>query len=103
MNYSFHPQARQELVEAINYYNECGSGLGYIFMEEVQASIDRIIRHPKAWSKLSKNTRRCLTRRFPYGVIYQEIDGDILIIAIMHSKRKPGYWEDRIAPDLQKK
>ena len=111
MNYSFHPQARQELVEAINYYNECGSGLGYIFMEEVQASIDRIMRHPAGlsnsaiaddWSKLSKNTRRCLTRRFPYGVIYQEIDGDILIIAIMHSKRKPGYWEDRIAPDLQK-
>jgi len=36
-------------------------------------------------------------------MIYQEIDGDILIIAIMHYKRKHGYWEDRIAPDLQKK
>ena len=88
MNYSFHPQAKQELVGAINYYNECGSGLGYIFMEEVQASIDRIIRHPKAWSKLSKNTRRCLTRRFPYGVIYQEIDGDILIISHNALKKK---------------
>jgi plasmid stabilization system protein ParE len=96
MNYFFHPEARQELLDAIKYYNECGSGLGYIFMEEVQAAIDRIIRFPKAWAKLSKNTRRCLTRRFPYGVIYQELNGYILIVAIMHSKRKPGYWEDRI-------
>jgi len=103
MNYYFHPEARQELKGAINYYNECGSGLGYIFMDEVQASIERIIRHPKAWTKLSKNTRRCLTRRFPYGVIYQEINADILIIAIMHLKRKPGYWEDRIDTSLQKK
>ncbi len=96
MSYYFHPLARQELLDAIKYYNKCGSGLGYIFMEEVQAAIDRIIRFPKAWTMLSKDTRRCLTRRFPYGVIYQELDGDIQIVAIMHLKREPGYWEDRI-------
>jgi len=96
MNYFFHPDARQELLDAIKYYNECGSGLGYVFMEEVQTAIDRIMRFPKAWTKLSKNTRRCLTRRFPYGVIYQELNGDIQIVAVMHLKREPGYWIKRI-------
>ncbi|NIM18536.1 MAG: type II toxin-antitoxin system RelE/ParE family toxin [Candidatus Aminicenantes bacterium] len=98
MKYFFHPEAKKELVEAINYYNKCGTGLGYIFMDEVQATIDRILQFPKAWSKLTKNTRRCITRRFPYGVIYQEREDDILIISIMHMNRKPGYWEDRVEP-----
>jgi hypothetical protein len=44
MNYFFHPEAKKELLEAIKYYNECGSGLGYIFMEEAEATIDRVIK-----------------------------------------------------------
>ncbi|MCX6579079.1 MAG: type II toxin-antitoxin system RelE/ParE family toxin [Candidatus Aminicenantes bacterium] len=96
MNYFFHPEAKKELLEAINYYNECGSGLGYIFLEEVEATIDRVIKFPGTWSKLSKNTRQCLTRRFPYGIIYQEKDEGILIIAVMHLHREPGYWKKRV-------
>jgi plasmid stabilization system protein ParE len=102
MKYFFHPGAKKELVEAINYYNKCGIGLGYIFMDEVQATIDRILQFPKAWSKLSKNTRRCITRRFPYEVIYQDREDDIVIISIMHMKRKPGYWENRVGPLTEK-
>ena len=63
MKYFFHPEAKEELKRAVNYYNECGSGLGYIFQEEVQNTIKRIIQFPEAWTVLSKNTRRCLTRR----------------------------------------
>ena len=97
MKYFFHPEAKEELKRAINYYNECGSGLGYIFQEEVQNTIKRIIKFPEAWTVLSKNTRRCLTRRFPYGIIYQILeDKCILIVAVMHLNREPGYWEDRI-------
>jgi len=96
MNFFFHPEAKRELMDAVKYYNECGSGLGYIFMEEVNTTINRIIQFPKSWSELSKNTRRCLTRRFPYCIIYQEIDAGILIIAVMHLKREPGYWKNRL-------
>ncbi len=97
MKHSFHPEAKKELKEAVKYYNECGSGLGYIFLEEVQTTIKRIIQFPESWSPLSKNTRRCLTRRFPYGIIYQILeDKSILIVAVMHLNREPGYWEDRI-------
>jgi hypothetical protein len=96
MKYFFHPAAKKELLDAIKYYNKCRSGLGYMFMEEVQYSIDRIIKFPKTWSKLSKNTRQCLTRRFPYGIIYQETEEGILIVAVMHLHREPGYWEKRV-------
>ncbi len=96
MNYFFHPEAKKELKDAVKYYNECGSGLGYVFMEEVKTTINRIIHYPRSWTALSKNTRRCLTRRFPYGVIYREMDKGILIVAVMHMKREPGYWMNRL-------
>lgn len=70
MNYSFHPEAKKELFEVISYFEECRLGLGLEFSKELFSTIQRIIYFPLAWSKFSKNTRRCLTNRFPYGVIY---------------------------------
>lgn len=96
MKYSFHPKAKEELLEAINYFERFQSGLGLEFSKEIFSTIQRIIHFPSAWSKLSENTRRCLTNRFPFGVIYQIIEGEVTIIAIMQLNREPGYWEKRI-------
>jgi hypothetical protein len=95
-NYSFHPDAGQELQDAVSYYNECQDDLGTAFAKEVYSSIQNILQYPEAWPSISPNTRRCLVHRFPYGVIYQITDQEIYIIAIMQLNRKPKYWEDRI-------
>lgn len=71
MKYSFHPVAERELNKAIDYYNECQDGLGLEFAKEVYSTIQNILSFPQAWTPLSKNTRRYITNRFPYGVIYQ--------------------------------
>lgn len=96
MKYSFHPEAKEELFKTINYFDECRSGLGLEFSKEVFSTIQRIIHFPSAWSKFSENTRRSLTNRFPYGIIYQIIEEEILIIAVMQLNREPHYWEKRI-------
>ncbi len=96
MKYSFHPSAKSEFNEAIVYYEECQSGLGEEFAKEIFSTIQRILQFSEAWSRLSKNTRRCLTRRFPYGVIYQILDEEILVVAVMQLNRKPEYWKTRI-------
>lgn len=96
MKVSFHPEARKEFFDTINYYDEQQPGLGLEFSREIHFTIQRIIHLPLAWSKLSSNTRRCLTVRFPYGIIYQVIDKEIHIIAIMNLNRKPDYWKKRI-------
>lgn len=89
--------AESEFVEAIDYYNEQSEGLGYEFAAEVKRTIDRIIQYPGAWPKLSTRTRRCRTDRFPYGIIYQVIREDrILIVAVMHMHRNPDAWRSRI-------
>lgn len=88
--------AQIELDEAIEYYNHEVPGLGEVFLTEVLKALDRIGKFPKAWHPCSKRTRRCQTRRFPYGIIYQTRKDEILIVAIANLHRKPDYWDDRI-------
>jgi plasmid stabilization system protein ParE len=99
MKFEFHPAAEEELNQAVDYYNDCQPSLGWDFAQEVYFTIQNILAYPKAWTPLSKNTRRCLVNRFPFGVIYQIVENDIFIIAIMQLSRKPGYWQGRTEAD----
>ena len=96
MRIRFLEMAQIELDEAIEYYNYEMSGLGKEFLAEVLNALDRIGEFPEAWHPCSKRTRRCQTRRFPYGIIYQTRKEKILVIAIANLHRKPDYWKDRI-------
>ncbi len=87
--------AQAELVEAVDYYNSQSEGLGYEFAAEVRQTLQRIVEHPQAWHPLSPSTRRCRTRRFPYGVVYQVRDEEILVVAVMHLRREPENWRRR--------
>jgi hypothetical protein len=96
MEINFLEIAQKELDDAIEYYNYEVHGLGDAFLAEVLNALDRIGKFPEAWHPCSKRTRRCQTRRFPYGVIYQIREKEILIVAIANLHRKPEYWKDRI-------
>lgn len=87
--------AEAELVEAVLYYNDQSPGLGYEFAAEVQRTFERIRHHPTAWPLFSSRSRRCLTDRFPFGVLYQVRGDCILVGAIMHLKRNPQRWQGR--------
>lgn len=95
MKFRFHPEAEAELNEAVDYYDGCQEGLGLEFAKEVYSTIESICHFPFAWTPLSKNTRRCILRRFPYGVIYQAEGNRITIVAVMQLNRKPDYWSKR--------
>jgi toxin ParE2 len=88
--------AWRELDDAIRYYNAQLPGLGDAFLLETVAAIDRIRGFPNAWHPLGDNTRRCRLRRFPYGLIYHEDEGEILVVAVAHLHRRPDYWRDRL-------
>ena len=95
MKYSFHPSAEKELTDAVDYYNAVQRGLGLEFAKEVHSTIQNILSFPNSWTLLSEHTRRCLTNRFPYGVIYQTTTDEIFIIAVMQLSREPEYWKER--------
>ena len=95
MTYSFHPDAEVELNASVDYYQECKDGLGAQFAYEVQKTIQRILEYPTAWQKLDGDIRRCLTNRFPFGIIYFQKDNEIIVLAVMQLHRKPNYWKER--------
>ncbi|MBP7582607.1 MAG: type II toxin-antitoxin system RelE/ParE family toxin [Spirochaetes bacterium] len=95
MNFFFHESAESELLSAIEYYELKQSGLGYRFSKEIYAAIERICEHPLAWESLDGEFRRCLSGRFPYGVIYRIVGNSIQIMAVMHLNREPGYFRER--------
>ena len=96
MDIRFLDIAQRELDEAVEYYNAESSGLGDQFLLEVLSTLERIRQYPSAWHPFTQNTRRCQTRRFPYGVVYQILESEILIVAVAHLHREPGYWQNRM-------
>jgi hypothetical protein len=95
MKIKFLEAAQAELDEAVSFYNREFSGLGDRFLQEVIAAIDRIVQFPDAWHPLSRNTRRCQTKSFPYGLIYSKFDDEILILSVSNLHRDPTHWKDR--------
>ena len=96
MTFDFHPEARLEYREAAAFYESRRSGLGAAFTLEVEAAIDRVRQDPNAWRLIEQDVRRCLTHTFPYGVLYTVEKESILIVAVMHLHRQPGYWRNRL-------
>lgn len=88
--------AQAELDEAIAWYAAQAPGLGDGFLVEFLRCIEVIRRHPDGWHPLAPAIRRCRLRRFPYGVVYTVESGDVLVLAIAHQHRKPGYWQSRV-------
>ncbi|MBL7074928.1 type II toxin-antitoxin system RelE/ParE family toxin [candidate division KSB1 bacterium] len=92
----FHAEARAELFESIRYYESQQSGLGKRLMAALRDAVQRIQANPLLYHILEDDIRQCRVLRFPYGLIYRCKEERIEIIAVMHLRRKPGYWKTRI-------
>ncbi len=95
MKVSYHPKAADEYDEAIDYYEDCQTGLGKQLTQEIDASIKLILTFPTAWTLLEGEIRRILIRRFPFGLLYISRNDEIYILAVMHLNRNPNYWKER--------
>ena len=98
MKWGFHPEAFEEYREAALYYAERDSAVALRFIEAVEAAVRRIVEAPERWRVLDEDVRRCLTHVFPYGVLYTIEPDFVLVVAVMHCSREPGYWKRRVAP-----
>jgi plasmid stabilization system protein ParE len=96
MRFVFHKEALAEYEEAAIYYASVDPLLALRFVDAVEQAINLVIETPLRWLDLDDGIRRCLTRVFPYAILYS-IEADyVLIVAVMHCSREPGYWKRRI-------
>ena len=91
----FHIEAEAELSGAALFYEERVVGLGILFAAEIKKSIEFIQTYPEASPRLGRLLRQFVVKRFPYTVFYRCEAQCILILAIAHNRRRPGYWKRR--------
>ncbi len=92
----FLPEAEQEMLEAAKYYESQATDLGIDFLSEVERAVNSIAELPMTWPVIEGELRRRLVRRFPFGILYRIEPEEIVIVAVAHLRRKPGYWRERI-------
>ena len=92
---AFLPEAEIELDNAIAEYDGLGTSAGG-FSAEADRVLEQISRFPFSGTEFGK-IRRCLFHGYPFAVIYRVLPGFVLIISVMHTSRRPGYWRSRIA------
>jgi plasmid stabilization system protein ParE len=95
IHYSFHPEAEAELASAVGYYESRMAGLGKSFAAEVERTVSLIRERPNVGSPFGSGWRRLLVRQFPYSIVYVHAAESVLVVAVAHHRRRPGWWRHR--------
>ena len=91
----FHPEADFEMMEAAVFYETQQQDLGKRFLSMVQESLNHIQINPNLYPVIHLDVRRCITKTFPFNVLFRINPDRIVIVAVMHQKRNPDYWKNR--------
>lgn len=91
----FLEEAEAELFDAALWYESKETGLGKRFRDEVANVIDSIVTNPLLWRERPGGYRRVNCPVFPYYIPYFIREDMIIIAAIAHDRRNPGYWKTR--------
>jgi len=91
----FHEEAERELFDAALWYETKQSGLGRRFRTEVDAIVRNIARNPLLQRERDGGYRRVNCPVFPYYLPYFIRGDKIIVAAVAHEHRKPGYWNQR--------
>ncbi len=90
------PEARTDLLDAFQWYQEQRSGLGFDFKLCVDEVFSKLLKHPSIYKKVYNNIRRAVIQRFPFGIFYIIENDNIIILAVLHARRDPENWKNRI-------
>ena len=88
------PEAELELENSLAEYEGLGSPV-HSFSDEAERVFEQISQFPASGPEFGR-IRRCLFHGYPYAIIYQIFPGHIVVISVMHTSRRPGYWRRRV-------
>lgn len=96
MNLEFLPEAREEFLDAAGFYEDRETGLGSRFRAEIFEVCATIQAHPLLWREREGGFRRVNCPVFPYYIAYFIRGGSVVVAAVAHGSRQPGYWRNRL-------
>jgi toxin ParE1/3/4 len=86
------PEAEEELRAAASFYEAEQEGLGRALIQEIRRTFQFIRKYPLAASVERGELRVRTVARFPYRIYYRARPDEILVVAIGHYRRRPGFW-----------
>jgi plasmid stabilization system protein ParE len=89
-------EAQEDLRAAARFYETEQSGLGQALINEVRRAYRRIAEQPLASRLERRDIRVRAVPRFPYRIYFRARPDEILIVAIGHRRRRPGFWRGRV-------
>jgi plasmid stabilization system protein ParE len=89
------PYVEKEIAEAADWYEERQPGLRLKFINSVGETFSRIEENPWLYQPVHLDIRRAPVHRFPYGVFYAPIEGDVHVLAVVNDARHPSVWRRR--------
>ena len=92
----FDPAAQRELNAAVEFYEAEDPGLGITFLDTVERALAQIEAFPESSPVSLGSLRTKILAAFPFSVIYWVTDAAIIVLAVAHHRRLPGYWHDRV-------
>jgi plasmid stabilization system protein ParE len=95
MRVRLHPEARAELRDARRWYYERSPLSATAFAHAVDNAVTRISEAPNSFPLADHGTRKFILQRFPFNLFYRWSETEVVIVAVAHQKRRPGYWSDR--------
>ena len=96
MSWSLSPDAEEELNLAAAYYRaQVSAAFAAAFLDEFERAAGLIVEHPGLGTPTSRGRRLMPLRRFPFSLLYRPVGQEILISAVAHQRRRPGYWASR--------
>jgi plasmid stabilization system protein ParE len=88
--------AQIELTEAVQYYRaNAGEDVAHDFRDEVRRLTRQLLEHPEIGVRIDRGIRRYPLHDYPFNIIYRLTPEAIIIVALAHQNRRPGYWADR--------
>lgn len=93
-------QAAEEAIEAAAWYEQERPGLGIEFNHAINAALDLLEQDIVPLASLPKITdasgaKKLVLKRFPFDIVVRESDDEMIVVAIAHHSRQPGYWRSR--------
>lgn len=94
-SFRFHPAAAAETEAEARFYLENSPDLARAFLDDLNESLHDARQFPDAGIPSESGCRRRIFRRFPFSLVYLPIEDEIVVVAVAHHRRLPGYWRNR--------
>lgn len=89
MKLRYTDRARDDVELAFAWYERQRRGLGFEFLDCIEAAVKLVIENPDMYRIRYLHFRGCVVRRFPFSVFYTVEESEIVVHSVFDNRQDP--------------